>query len=181
MQFRSHLLASALLGVALYPRRPMDAALVTLAGVLLDTDHYILYASRSGDWSLLGALRYDRRRATKARRGDTRPRYGPLRSLAHEAPLSLPVVWVGARLFPALTPVAAGLTLHLALDTPWTTMLDYRVWRRAGGVCERCGKPRRDRSVQFVVPPHRGGAYWALENRAVWCGRCTKQMRKEHD
>lgn len=181
MQFRSHLLASALLGLALYPRRPKNAALVTVAGVLLDTDHYLLYASRTGDFTLHGALRYDTRRKSKPRRGDTRPRYGSLRSVAHVAPLTLPLAWVLARRFPALTPCALGLTLHLALDTPWTTMLDYRVWQRSGGVCERCGQRRRGRSVQHIVPPQRGGDYWTLANRALWCGRCARQVRNAQE
>ena len=181
MQFRSHLFASALLGLALYPRRPKDAALVTLAGVLIDTDHYLLYASRTGDFSLLGALRYDKRRKGRPPRGDTRPRYGSLRSLAHNAPLTLSLAWGLARLFPAFTPCALGLTLHLALDTPWATMLDYRVWWRSRGLCERCGQRRPDRSVQFITPPRRGGDHWALDNRVLWCGRCAKQVRKAQD
>lgn len=181
MRFRSHFLASALAGVALYPRSPRRAALVALSGVLIDADHFLLYASRSGDWSLLGALRYDKRRSKRPRRGDTRPRYGPLRSVAHHAPLTLPLAWSLAKLFPALVPCAVGLTLHLAMDTPWPMLLDYRVWLRSRGRCERCGTHGRPRGVYHIIPTQRGGDFWALENRVLWCQHCAKVVRREQD
>src|SRR5262245_14927880 len=83
MRLRSHLLASALIGAALYPLAPLRALLVTISGVAVDLDHYLLYALRSGDWSPVGALRYDRRRGHPVRPGDTQPRYGSLRSAIH--------------------------------------------------------------------------------------------------
>src|SRR3569623_66379 len=102
MRFRTHLLASAAAGLALYPRSLGKAALVTVAGVILDVDHYVLYALRSGDWSPLGALRYNRRRRRRIRPGDTRPRYGPLRSVLHHKRLTIPLVWLTSMLQPAL-------------------------------------------------------------------------------
>ena len=60
MRLRTHILTSALLGAALYSRAPRKAALLVAGGVLLDADHYLLYALRSGNWSPLSALRYDR-------------------------------------------------------------------------------------------------------------------------
>src|SRR5262245_54838746 len=116
MRLRTHLIASTLAGIALYPRSPRRAALMALAGVAVDLDHYLLYALRSGDWSLLGALRYDRRRARPIRPGDTRPRYGSLRSVIHHAALTIPLAWLIASRQPALRPLASGLTLHLAMD-----------------------------------------------------------------
>lgn len=178
MRFRTHLLASAIAGVMLFPRKPKAAALVAVSGVAIDFDHYVLYASRSGDWSLLGALRYDGRRRGRPRRGDTRPRYGPLRSVAHRARLTLPLAWTLAQIFPQLTPVALGLTLHLTMDKDWPMLLDYRVWRRSGGRCERCGERKRHPAVYNIVLPKRGGDFWALANRALWCQRCAKGVRK---
>src|SRR5678809_250675 len=97
MRLRTHLLASTLFGIALYPRSPRRAALVALAGVAVDLDHYVLFALRSGDWNLIGALRYDRRRGRRVRPGDTRPRYGALRSIVHRAALTIPLAWLFAR------------------------------------------------------------------------------------
>lgn len=180
MRFHTHLLASALLGALVYRRSPVKAGLVAIAGVAIDLDHYALYASRSGDMSLLGALRYDRRRGGRPRPGDTRPRYGSLRSAAHRAPLTLPLVWAGARVAPQLlAPVALGLTLHLAMDTPWAMLLDYRIWARSRGRCEQCGSRSRRPRVCHVVLPKRGGDRWAASNRAVLCELCLKRLRKQ--
>lgn len=179
MRFRSHLLASAAAGFALYPRTPRKAALVTIAGVLLDVDHYVLYALRSGDWNPLGALRYNQRRSRRVRPGDTRPRYGPLRSVLHYKRLTIPLVWLAGSLQPALRPIAIGITLHLLLDTPLILMLDWRVWRRARGRCERCGTREAPRGVLYLRSPQRGGERWALGNRVLWCAPCAKAMLDE--
>lgn len=179
MRFRSHLLASAAAGLALYPRSPRKAALVAVSGCVLDVDHYVLYALRSGDWNPLGALRYNRRRTRRIRPGDTRPRYGPLRSVLHRKRLTIPLVWLAGMGLPPLRPVAVGITLHLLLDTPFTLMFDWRVWRRAGGRCERCGTRDVPRGVFHRRAPHRGGDRWALANRALWCERCARIMLNE--
>ena len=94
MRFRTHLLAAAAVGLVTYPRSPARVALVAAGGVLIDIDHYILYAMRSGDWSLAGALGYEIRRHSAQRQGDTRPRYGSLRSILHRPLLTLPVAWL---------------------------------------------------------------------------------------
>lgn len=142
MRFRTHLLTSLAAGLLLYPRRPGRAAGLVAAGTLIDVDHLLLYALQTGDWSLVGALRYDRYRHRGAGRGDTRPRYGPLRSWLHEPLLTLPAVWSLAARYPVLYPLALGLSLHLLLDHT-----DY-FWRvlallRAGGVCQGCGRKGR--------------------------------------
>lgn len=179
MRLRTHLLASALAGIAIYPRSPRRAALLTLAGGLVDADHYLVYALRSGDWNLIGALRYDRRRSRPIRPGDTRPRYGPLRSIIHRARLILPMAWLLSRRWPALRPIAAGLTLHLALDTYMMLSFDWRVWRRARNRCERCGVGGLDLGVYYVQPPNRGGDRWAVGNRAAWCDECAQLVRSQ--
>lgn len=176
MRARAHLLAGAAAGIVAYPREPRKALIVMLAGVLIDVDHYILYAARSGDWSPIGALRYDRWRKRPIRPGDTRPRYGSLRSVLHRPLLTIPLAGVLALAWPAARPLALGLTLHLLMDVPWTTRLDWRVWRRAGGRCERCGIGGLALDVYYIRPPHRGGDRWALENRAAWCPTCAREM-----
>ena len=179
MRFRTHLLASAAAGLSLYPHAFGKAALVTVAGVLLDVDHYVLYALRSGDWNPLGALHYNQRRSRRIRPGDTRPRYGPLRSVLHYKWLTIPLVWLASSLQPVLRPVAVGITLHLLLDTPFILMLDWRVWRRAQGRCKRCATRNVPRGVMYLRPPHRGGDRWALGNRVLWCAACAKAMFDE--
>ena len=175
MRLRTHLLAATLAGVALYPRSPRRAALVVLGGVAVDLDHYLLYALRSGDWSLVGALRYDRRRGQPRRPGDTHPRYGALRSVIHHATLTLPLAWAIAGRYPALRPLAAGVTLHLAMDVS-PLRFDWRVWRRARGHCERCGIGGLGLGVYYILPPYRGGARWSLDNRVAWCEACARAM-----
>jgi hypothetical protein len=176
MRLRTHVLTSALLGATLYHRSPARAALVLLSGVGLDVDHYLLYALRSGDWSPRAALRYDTWRHAPRQPGDTRRRYGALRSPFHDARLTLPVAWGAAWRWPWLRPVAIGLTLHLVLDFPFLR-LDWRIWRRSAGRCERCGQIGLKRDISYVLPPRHGGARWSAENRAAWCRRCQFQMR----
>jgi hypothetical protein len=177
MRLRTHLIVSTLAGIALYPRSPRRALLVALAGVAVDLDHYILYALRSGDWSLLGALRYDRRRSRPIRPGDTRPRYGSLRSIVHRAALTIPLAWLIARRWPTLRPVAAGVTLHLAMDVS-PLRFDWRVWRRAQGHCERCGIGGLGLGVYYICTPEHGGPRWSLDNRAAWCQACAREARR---
>lgn len=142
MQFRTHLITSAAAALALYPRKPHHAAALVLAGVVLDVDHLLLYALQSGDWSVAGALRYDRYRHTRIGAGDTRPRYGSLRSWLHRPWLLLPIVWLGATRRPALRPLALGLSLHLGMDYAYWPG-DALTHLRARGRCANCGKQRR--------------------------------------
>jgi hypothetical protein len=137
MQFKAHLAASAALALAIYPRRPLRAAVLVGAGTLIDLDHLLLYALQTGDWSVSGALRYDRYRHRAPVRGDSRPRYGPLRSLLHEPLLLLPTAWLLAGRHPALLPAAIGLSLHLLLDYLYWPR-DAMLRRRAGGRCSSC-------------------------------------------
>ncbi len=140
----------------------------------------MLYALRSGDWSPLGALSYNRRRNRSLRPGDTRPRYGSLRSVFHLPRLTLPILWLLSRRWPVLRPFALGMALHLLLDAPLTLRFDRRVWRRARGRCERCGVGALALGVHHMRPVERGGARWALANRALWCHECAREVRK-HD
>lgn len=175
MRFRTHLFTSVAAGLALYPRSPLRTALVVIGGVAIDVDHFVLYAARSGDWSLLGGLRYDRRRHGRFRRGDTRPRYGQLRSEVHRPLVTLPLVWVLALAWPWLRPVAAGLTLHLLLDVPFQRY-DRGVWRRAGGRCERCGLQGVSLDVYFRRSPAAGGSWFRSDNRVVLCAGCVREL-----
>lgn len=165
MRLRTHLLSSALLGVALYPRRPLRAAAVTLAGTLLDLDHLLLYALQTGDWSAVGALRYDRYRHRGQGPGDTRPRYGSLRSPFHEPWLLLPL-WALAAGRPWLRPVALGLSLHLLLDQ-YDSPRRLLARLRARGRCFACGRRGRLLSIHRFGGPQ-GKRYVAL------CQACTE-------
>src|SRR5690349_13269743 len=178
MRLRTHILTSALLAAAVYPRAPRKAALVLAGGVLLDTDHYLLYALRSGNWNPLSALRYDRWRNQPITADDRRRRYGSLRSIFHSARVTLPLAWLLGWRWPYLRPLAIGVTLHLALDTS-PLRLDWRVWRRAGGRCERCGRLGLRRGVYYVNHSRAGGSRWALDNRAAWCYDCLLADRSE--
>jgi hypothetical protein len=139
VRFRTHLLSSAALGLAVYPRRPFRAALLALAGTLLDLDHLLLYVGQTGDWSVLGALRYDRYRHRRWRPGDARPRYGSLRSWLHRPALVLPPLWMLAWDRPALRPLVLGVSLHLALDH-YDWPLRRLALLRAAGRCAGCAR-----------------------------------------
>lgn len=175
MRFHTHLLAAAAAGIVLYPRSPRRAALTALSGVAIDIDHWMLYALRSGDWNPIGALRYNHRRHRPPRRGDTRPRYGSLRSVAHRPLIVLPLAWLIALLWPPLRPLAVGLTVHLALDLH-LPHVDWRVRRRARGCCERCGITGVPLEVYYIVQPRRGGHRWSAANRALWCAPCARDV-----
>lgn len=178
MRLGTHLWTSVVTGIALYPRAPHKAALLALAGVLVDVDHYVLYALRSGEWNPVEALRYNQRRAFPPRTGETRPRYGPLRSLIHRPWLTLPLVWLISVIWPPFRPIAQGILLHLALDTDLHLRLDWRVWRRAQGRCEGCRVGGVAVAVHYVQPTQRGGSVWALDNRALLCESCLRALRK---
>lgn len=137
MRLRTHLLTSLALGLALYPRRPEHLAALVAAGTLIDLDHLVLYGLRTGDWSTVGALRYNRYRGRNYTTGDTRPRYGSLRSWLHNPWLALPLAWAWAGACPAVRPLALGLSLHLLLDH---VDLPWRIQARlcSGGACQSC-------------------------------------------
>lgn len=116
MQLHTHLWTSALAALVFYPRQPHYAATLVLSGVFIDLDHLIVYSLRTGDWSITGAVCYDRYRNQRIIPGDTRPRYGVLRSFLHQPLVLLPPVWILAQSQPPLRPAAIGLTLHLVLD-----------------------------------------------------------------
>lgn len=172
MHLRTHLWTSALAGIVCYPRSPRRAALLTLSGVLIDVDHLLLYMIQTGDRSLVGALVYNRYRNRPRRPGDTRPRYGPLRSSLHRPIMLLPLLAL-AYGSPKLRPVALGLTLHLLLDHVQTP-LDWLMRRRAHGHCELCGKRSRSLKVHHIVHPLDGGKR-TPENSVILCPCCAKR------
>jgi hypothetical protein len=128
MHLHTHLWTSTLTALLLYPRKPFQAALFTSAGVVIDLDHFLIYGWRTGDWSLVGALSYNRYRHRTIVPGDTRPRYGKLRSWLHQPLLMLPTIWTLTRWHSALRPIALGLTLHLALDSVETWLGWIKRW-----------------------------------------------------
>ncbi|HMQ29589.1 MAG TPA: hypothetical protein PKD53_02630 [Chloroflexaceae bacterium] len=168
MRFRTHLLSSLAAGLALYPRRPARLAALVAAGTLIDVDHLALYIMRTGDWSVVGALRYDRYRHRGMGAGDSRPRYGSLRSWLHKPLLALPLCWAAAR-SPRLWPLALGLALHLLLDyADWPAHHGER--RRSGGRCRACGRGGR-------VTVQRSGRRGAYSYRAL-CWPCAERAAR---
>ncbi len=175
MRLRTHLLTSSALGLALYPRRLECLAALVAAGTLIDLDHLVLYGLRTGDWSVVGALRYHRYRGRRYTAGDTRPRYGSLRSWLHNPWLALPLAWVWASVRPEARPLALGLSLHLALDhvdLPWRVQARLR----AGGACQACG--RRGARLAVYRCAHAGTKRYLALCRA--CGRRAMTVSKRH-
>lgn len=179
MRLRTHLLTSSALGLALYPRRPERLAALVAASTLIDLDHLVLYGLRTGDWSAVGALRYNRYRGRRYTAGDTRPRYGSLRSWLHNPWLALPLAWAWAGACPAARPLALGLSLHLLLDhvdLPWRIQARLR----AGGACQSCGR-RGARLSVYRSRDAAGARYLALcrvcGQRAMTSGATTELMQ----
>ncbi|MGQ9613073.1 MAG: hypothetical protein ACUVSL_08430 [Chloroflexus sp.] len=173
MNLQEHLITSTLLAVSLYPRQPLAAALVIAGGVLVDLDHLALYISRTGDWSISGALHYNRYRHRFPQPGDSRPRYGSLRSRLHHPLIVLPPLWALAQRLPWVRPLAAGVTLHLLLDHIALPFV-WNVYLRAGGRCVRCGSRRK---VSVYLRPNGQHQQWQW---TVLCQRCayhTKPLR----
>lgn len=177
MRLRTHLVASTLVGLSLYPRSPARAALVVAGGVLIDVDHLVLYMLQTGDYSLVGALVYDRYRNRPSRTGDTRPRYGSLRSWLHQ-PLLMPLLVVVAATAPRLRPLALGLLLHLFMDHFHAPLRWPLLWR-AHSRCELCGTPSRRLRVHHVVHPLDGGR-WHPDNEVVLCRSCHRRAARSY-
>lgn len=179
MHFRTHLQVSLLAGIIAYPRSPRRMLLFAASGVLIDLDHLLVYCVRSGDWSLSGALVYDRYRHHQAGTGDTRPRYGHMRSWVHH-PLMIPLSLAAALHWPLLRPVALGVGLHLCLDH-----LDLpqrlRVRWRSGGRCAGCGT-RRQVAVRIMPRPVEPRATPAPNrSRILLCNSCLRQRLWQGD
>ncbi len=138
MNLREHLLYSSVLAASLYARQPVAAALLIAGGVLIDLDHLALYVCRTGDWSISGALLYNRYRNQFIRHHDNRPRYGSLRSWLHQPLFVLPPLWRLAQRYPWFRPFAIGVAFHLLLDHLPLPLIWAAYWR-AGGRCARCG------------------------------------------
>ncbi|MBX0327174.1 hypothetical protein K2Z83_05705 [Oscillochloris sp. ZM17-4] len=174
MRFRTHAITSALAGVAIYPRSPLRAAAVLLSGTLIDVDHFVLYALQTGDWSVAGALVYNRYRHDPGLAGDSRPRYGPLRSWLHNPLLLLTPLWVAASRRAALRPVAIGLSLHMLLDYIWWPRYTLAFWR-AGRRCAGCGRTDRRLTVHWRRA-------WGEPEMRTLCRPCFEiSLRRERD
>lgn len=142
MRPTTHLATSVLLALAVYPRRPREAALLVAAGVLIDVDHLVMYGLNTGDWSVSGALVYNRYRSRALLPGDARPRYGTLRSWIHRPLLMAPLLgWLALRCAP-LRPALYGILAHLLLDHI-AAPREWLAWWRAGRRCIRCGRRQR--------------------------------------
>lgn len=176
MRLRTHVWTSALAALAIYPQRPRKALLLTLAGVLIDVDHYVLYALRSGDWSIRGALHYDSYRNRPRGRHDKRPRYGSLRSIVHH-PMVGVSLGLAALPLPVLRPLALGIGLHLTLDySHVVTELPLR-WA-AGWRCQLCGSQRGLR-VHMIVHRLDGGRR-NRENLILICEGCWRAAQESY-
>lgn len=178
MHLRKHVQASLLAGLLAYPRSPQRMLLLTASGVLVDLDHLLMYCVRSGDWSISGALIYDRYRHHRLVRGDTRPRYGHMRSWVHH-PLLIPLSLAVAVRSPLLRPIALGTALHLCLDhldLPQRLALHWRT----RGRCENCG---RRRQVAVRIMPRSTDPQLARiqQRRIMLCQQCLKQRLWQGD
>lgn len=176
MNLREHLIYSTLLAASLYPRQPVAAALLIAGGVLIDLDHLALYACRTGDWSVSGALLYNRYRNRFPRRGDNRPRYGSLRSWLHQPLVVLPPLWMLVQRYRWLYPLAIGVTFHLLLDHLPLPLI-WAAHLRSGGRCARCGSRERIKVYRRPRIPDQRMHWIAL------CRRCadSRVWYTDHD
>lgn len=173
MHLRTHLWTSLVTGVALYPRNPRKAALVAMSGVLIDYDHILLYALRSGDWSISGAMRYNHYRYLVPHPGDNRPRFGQLRSYLHHPLVILLINALGYRQV-WFRPIAAGMTLHLLLDHLTLPLQWLAVWR-AHGRCQHCGVMGKPLQAQRIHSRQPFTVLCKECERAFWLGSAERR------
>ncbi len=174
MHIRTHAQASLITGLILYPRSPCRMLLLVAGGVLIDLDHFLLYAIRSGDWSISGALVYDRYRHFRPEPGDTRPRYGRMRSWLHD-PRMLPISLLLAWHWPVLRPLALGLFLHLCLDhfdLPQRLLLRWKY----RGCCMYCGTRRQVTARNMLCTAAEAESQPAARVRLLLCKRCAHRL-----
>jgi hypothetical protein len=174
MHIRTHAQVSLLAGLLLYPYSPRHILLLAAGGVLVDLDHFLLYALRSGDWSIIGALVYDRYRHYRPEPGDTRPRYGKMRSWLHD-PLMLPISLLLARQWPALRPLALGLFLHLCLDHVDLLQRLALRWKYRGR-CACCGTRRHVTVRNMLRAPTAADSRPAAPVRLLLCRQCAHRL-----
>ncbi|MBO9319250.1 MAG: hypothetical protein J7460_09515, partial [Chloroflexus sp.] len=122
------------------------------------------------DWSVSGALHYNRYRNRLPQRGDNRPRYGSLRSWLHQPLLVVPALWAFAQHHRWMRPLAAGVTLHLFLDHLAMPAI-WVAYLHAGGRCVRCGSKQRVEVYRRQIQ-HRQGWQWV-----ALCRRCANDRQ----
>lgn len=123
---------------------PPELGLFLVGGVLVDADHYLAYAVKTGDWSLLNAYRWHVQRVPPTVRSRPRlhriplalDRHRPFHAVLPIALLFL-LAWTppprtrGRRLaaltvlLPLLRPLAWGVLFHRLCDY-WLEMFQYR-------------------------------------------------------
>jgi hypothetical protein len=175
MKPRAHLIASAAVGAMLYQRQPWKAVLVTLGGVLIDVDHYLLFALRSGDWNPYSSVRYNHYRHNHPWRGDHRPRFGSLRSLLHQRAFGFSIAALIAWYAPKLRPLAWALALHLLMDIP-RHHFDWQTWQRMRGRCAGCGAAGLRLGVFRLALPHPTEQNRVDISRITLCPHCSRAV-----
>lgn len=161
------------MGLAVYRLKPEQLALTLAGGVLIDLDHLALYCLHTGDWSLAGALHYDRYRNLPPVPGDTRPRYGQLRSALH-SPAFFTIALLCAYLIPRLRPAALGLALHFLLDF-YDLPVRLQLLMRTRGRCEECGA--RQSKIYLLRSWKEDGRRVRFTHR-VLCRCCFRQYEQ---
>ncbi|MBI3972807.1 MAG: hypothetical protein HY332_16140 [Chloroflexi bacterium] len=119
-----HMLAAAAAAVPLARKGWSSAALAgfVAGAVLIDADHYLGYAWKTGDVSLVRAYRYHHRLYRRPRRWRFRARR-PVLSVHlmrafHSAPV-LVLAFAFSCLWPAVRPIAWGALFHRIQDELW--------------------------------------------------------------
>jgi hypothetical protein len=125
-----HAAATALAAIPLFRRnwRLSEVGQFAAAAVLIDVDHYLAYAWRVRDLSLWRAYRFHRTKMD---------RHAPIlaptlvvdRARPFHAPALLLLLWLLARRWPALRPLALGALFHRALDYTWHATMIYKASR----------------------------------------------------
>jgi hypothetical protein len=111
MTLGRHLVYTGAVAAVLLPFRSWEEILLfTAAGILIDVDHYPVYAMRRSDRSLRGMFRFYEELQEVER---NIPYFGLC--LFHTADVLL-LVGVFAWFFPLFRPVVAGMLFHLLLD-----------------------------------------------------------------
>lgn len=154
MRVRDHIVLSTAGAALLRQWTRGGAAGLVAGGVLIDADHYAWYLLRHRQLNPVAAIRFF---------NEAHPPQHPGTRLLHSPAALLAAAAAGLR-WPRLRPVAAGMGLHIALDTQHAARMRRvraAVLERDGYRCRACGSQTRiDAHVRrqpWLLPSYSAG------------------------
>jgi hypothetical protein len=171
MRVRDHIALTAAAAAAVRPWAGAGAAGLVAGGVLIDVDHYAWFCLRHRSLDPAAAVRFFNA-ADPPQHAGTRALHSPVAVLA--------VATAGLRWRPLL-PVAAGMTMHVVLDTYHARQMRRAraaALERDGFRCRACGSRSplmhaHDRRQPWLLPSY------ATQNLISLCRSCHEAAHRK--